>query len=482
MKKIILSLLLTSLFGSGYAQTNVSGGIFSNTTWTLAGSPYIVVDTTVVFPGVTLTIEPGVLVKFDDDLYLEIRQGTLIANGTITDSITFTSNNPAPTPGIWGKGNDGGIYLNGSVPNAFFNFCNISYAVRGLSSAQHLKNSSFTYNEVGIGNLGNITVDSCVFKYHTTGPNAVGVSSISGTTMNHCSISNNDMGVYTLNDAVLNNCTFDSNGLAFGGATGTTYDSEFHYCSISNNQNGLNAHGIGGNLLSHCIINNNTVQGVSLGMATGAPDQVIDCEIKFNGKGVRVGSGNAALITRCDIENNTTGIEVSSASANIYCNKICNNTSYGLQMNTSANFNADDNYWCTNDSAQIAAAIYDGYDNVNFGLVTFLPTDSTCYQSTGILENTNTPIGFSIFPNPTTGIIQLTLAVRQAGISTKHNAPLKCEIMNMMGERVFTSPLIPLQRRGEAAAQLDVSFLAKGIYLVRVGDGERWENKKLVVE
>ena len=49
---------------SATAQTNVSGGIYANTTWTLANSPYIVTDTVVVFPGVTLTIQPGVTVKF----------------------------------------------------------------------------------------------------------------------------------------------------------------------------------------------------------------------------------------------------------------------------------------------------------------------------------------------------------------------------------------------------------------------------------
>src|SRR5256885_5067751 len=86
---------------SSTAQTNVSGGIFSNTTWTLTNSPYIVVDTVVVFPGVTLTIEPGVTVKFADGMYLEIRQGTFIAAGTATDSITFTSNSASPTMGIY---------------------------------------------------------------------------------------------------------------------------------------------------------------------------------------------------------------------------------------------------------------------------------------------------------------------------------------------------------------------------------------------
>src|SRR5438477_8961952 len=99
-------ILITVISFSVSAQTNVSGGIFANTTWTKANSPYIVVDTVVVFPNDTLTIEPGVTVKFNDNKILQIRQGGLIANGTITDSITFTSNNPTPTPGIYG-----GIYL-----------------------------------------------------------------------------------------------------------------------------------------------------------------------------------------------------------------------------------------------------------------------------------------------------------------------------------------------------------------------------------
>jgi hypothetical protein len=76
-----------------------------------------------------------------------------------------------------------------------------------------------------------------------------------------------------------------------------------------------------------------------------------------------------------------------------------------------------------------------------------------------------------LFPNPATGIIQLT-------INTKHNAPLECEIINMMGGKVIKSQIL----NPKSQIDLDVSFLAKGIYLVRVGGGERWENKKLVVE
>src|ERR1035438_4422071 len=116
MKKLILLIAFISLVSFTVAQTNVSGGIYSNTTWTLNNSPYIVTDTVVVFPGVTLTIEAGVTVKFADGMYIEIRQANLIAIGTALDSITFTSNSSSPSPGIWGgTGNTGGVWLNGGT-------------------------------------------------------------------------------------------------------------------------------------------------------------------------------------------------------------------------------------------------------------------------------------------------------------------------------------------------------------------------------
>ncbi|HKR04734.1 MAG TPA: T9SS type A sorting domain-containing protein [Bacteroidia bacterium] len=123
---------------------------------------------------------------------------------------------------------------------------------------------------------------------------------------------------------------------------------------------------------------------------------------------------------------------------------------------------------------------------VTFGAISLMHTGTPGYSDffiakldpdsiTSVPNLQSSPFNLQLFPNPTTGTTQLTL-------NTKHNAPLECEIINMMGERVFTSPLTPLQRRGETAAQLDVSFLAKGIYLVRVGEGEWFENKKLVIE
>ncbi|MFZ9155370.1 MAG: hypothetical protein ACO22A_03380, partial [Schleiferiaceae bacterium] len=97
------------------AQTNVQGGIYSNTTWTLANSPYVMTGSIVVFPGKTLTIQPGVVVKVQNPgpgnmYYLEVR-GNLVAQGTKTQPIVFESAVPDTNytwSGILVKGTQGG--------------------------------------------------------------------------------------------------------------------------------------------------------------------------------------------------------------------------------------------------------------------------------------------------------------------------------------------------------------------------------------
>ena len=80
--------------------TDVGGTIGVDTTWTLAGSPYIAVNGVLVSAGVTLTIEPGVVVKLNPQLGLQIN-GCLVARGTAESPIVLTSNQATPAPGDW---------------------------------------------------------------------------------------------------------------------------------------------------------------------------------------------------------------------------------------------------------------------------------------------------------------------------------------------------------------------------------------------
>ena len=55
-------------------------------------SPYFVTGNLLVREGVTLTIQPGVELVFSEERLLRVN-GTLIAEGTEEDSITFTGHN-----------------------------------------------------------------------------------------------------------------------------------------------------------------------------------------------------------------------------------------------------------------------------------------------------------------------------------------------------------------------------------------------------
>jgi hypothetical protein len=89
--------------------TAACGVINSNITWSLTGSPYDVCASGVLVPpGVTLTVEPGVTVRFQSSAGNRlIIQGNLVAIGTPAQPITFTG--VVTAPGSWG-----GILADGS--------------------------------------------------------------------------------------------------------------------------------------------------------------------------------------------------------------------------------------------------------------------------------------------------------------------------------------------------------------------------------
>jgi len=100
--KILVSVMIVAL---GWcttlnAQTNVSGLISTSTTWTLAGSPFIVIGNTLVDEGVTLNIDAGVTIRFDELMALQV-DGELVARGNSINKITFTSNKFNPAPDDW---------------------------------------------------------------------------------------------------------------------------------------------------------------------------------------------------------------------------------------------------------------------------------------------------------------------------------------------------------------------------------------------
>jgi hypothetical protein len=527
MKKCFLLLALpVFIFQSLHAQTNVSGGIYSNTTWTLANSPYIVVDTVVVFPGVTLTIEPGVVVKFDSSIQLEIRQAKIIANGTSSDSITFTSNSFTPVAGSYT-----GIYLNGGALVSTFNYCNFKYAFKGVyvdvsdsvllnnstfnqnfvgfqfygsginSKVALVNNCNFNYNSIGLDleTLGSAQINYCNFTYNT-GDGLILIDSYPSSffpRMDYCNFTHNGNGLlwYFLS-SMINHCHFYNNVNAII-ETGLlhnyyTYNNTIRNCIFDYNQIGSNLvyflvdsctaiHNqtgmTGGSCkILNCIIDSNDVIGIN-----SSNDSIGNCQIRNNGIGIRspnytgiFGSNieyntlknieGSAFITGSTIRYSNFGIDDSSSSFGvnltnniieynnigirinippilISCNSICNNTQYGLQYGAITNIDVSHNYWCTSDSASTEALIYDGYDNINYGLASFMPIDSLCapviINSVSEIAATNS---ITVFPNPssTDVIIQNRFYFADASLTLYNSCGQQVKHLNhLSGQEVI---------------------------------------------
>jgi hypothetical protein len=455
-QKFSLAVILITAISFAANATNVSGGIYSNTTWTLANSPYIVVDTVVVFPGVTLTIEPGVVVKFEDNKRLELRQATILAVGTITDSIIFTSNSTLPGAGIWDR-----VWLNGGISWSQFNYCHFEYAQFGIETGGrfNINNSNFFNNTNGLGGTGTPgSIDSCNFRYNTN----CGINKINSGFIRCCNFSHNLMAIKEAMLSTIQNCVIDSNQ-----AGGTIGVSLMEDCKILFNQTGVGSY-FGDNVYRNCTVNSNT----STGIAVAEGDSVINCEIKYNGIGLDDTFDSWDLIkviTGNSIESNSIGIALATDADEIYCNRICNNSSYGVTYSYSANSNClANNFWCSTDSAMISSFIYDGYDDISLWLLNFMPIDTLeCYlaSSTGIHEEANNE-SLRVFPNPFTDQMTVLLPAKDSKAAIK--------IYNVLGEEELNH-LAETQK-----SILDVSGLAKGIHVLEITAGNKTVNRKII--
>ena len=90
MYLIRLITCIVALSSTAVANTEISGIIERDMTWSRAGGPYVVTANVLVAEGATVTIEPGVTVMFRKGTYLKV-DGTLIAEGTADERIRFTS-------------------------------------------------------------------------------------------------------------------------------------------------------------------------------------------------------------------------------------------------------------------------------------------------------------------------------------------------------------------------------------------------------
>lgn len=149
--------------------TNVSGTVTSNTTWTLANSPYVMTGDVTVDTGVTLTIEPGVVVQGNSAFRQLTVNGSLSAVGTGGSRIKFTSTS-GTAAGQWYRLN----FTSGSG-NSSLEFVDVEYGGGGGFSDT---------NAMVEVNGGTVTIeDSTVMHSSVSGLRVNGGSSGSAATV-----------------------------------------------------------------------------------------------------------------------------------------------------------------------------------------------------------------------------------------------------------------------------------------------------------
>lgn len=387
----LLFLLLTIFFlPAAVAQTNVSGGIYSNTTWKKANSPFIVTSDVVVFTGVTLTIEPGVTVRFRNKTKLEIRQGKLDASGSVSDPINFTSDSSTPDPGCYA-----GILLNGGTTASVFDHCIFSYAEYAINTSNinfgfvlPVSNSIIQFTKNGIYcPYVYVKIDRCEFAHNSLGlmgdgnilnsgfhDNTTGFFNPGNTTLvRNCRVYNNDLGLKIFSSAKVVRCTVRNNQVGIlMNSGGSLVDT----CTINSNQFGLDVNGF--HTIRNSVIDSNSVIGLSLFGNKNTGHKVYNCEIKYNLLGLRDSFCKGGLIKNNMIAENQTGIRLKTDMDTFRCNRICNNSKFNLHYVNANNVDVSGNFWCAKDSASARSGIYDGFKNVNYGLVFFMPMDSSC--------------------------------------------------------------------------------------------------------
>lgn len=345
--------------------TDHSGVISSNQTWTKSASPHIVTGSISVNAGVTLTIQAGATVKFNNNTGLTIN-GTLIARGTQNDMITFTSNDVSPAKDDWYN-----IKFNESSVDALYG--------------------------VDINYLSGSILEYCIIEYAGAGSSNGAVQTYQAQPgIWHCEIRENGCcGIYAEQiypDDPANRVKFYYNNIYNNNNGGIWAEVYSFNClvdiaanSVVNNT-GKGIHCTKWNVIqttdyvSYNIVMNRVYNNTSNGIHVEYAQPAVyynDCSYN-NGYGIYfywtyVKPTGSLLFLLNTASFNNNGILVSYAGSNIQFsgNTIINNSGYGIKNATGNAVNADNNYWGTTSGSAISAAIYDFNDDPSLGVISY---------------------------------------------------------------------------------------------------------------
>jgi hypothetical protein len=428
---VLLPFLLLGFYTQ--SQTFVSGGIYNNTTWTLNNSPYIVTGDIVLFPDKTLTVEPGVEVRFNGYFSLEIR-GILSAIGTETDSIKFISN-IADEKDSWSR-----IQIQNASQYArgFFEYCQIKNSEFGIAveccwgnDESYIKHSLFENNSIASYNYAGwfLPFDHCLFIHNTTA-------------IAHA-------------DKLITNSSFFYNETAVSAERYKIYNSVFENNDAAIDWDMSSGFGI----IDSCIISNN-----NLGI------RAWDCTITHN----EITNNNIGLVSSHESWNNNGNLYY----VPVLNNRICNNTQFNVINANSYNKDLTSNCFCTSDSVLIEEKLFDGYDDISLGLFNYSIFDTACEVVLETVYKVGNPLGIYpteaiknllVYPNPFDSYLKIRLI-------NPESSKVQIRIFNSLGKVVKT-----IDNISSPESEINTSNLTSGIYFMQIlKNNEVVEYRKII--
>jgi hypothetical protein len=409
MRKTLFTALLVVISTYSGAQTSVTADILANTTWTPAGSPYIISGIVSVVESAQLTIQPGTRVLFTLNSGIDL-VGKLYAVGTEQDTILFAASMVPAANDSWR-----GIRVIGTTdPLGTGNQIRMEYC-----KVMH----AYLFTDFDLAYHGPYIFNRCHFTRNRQINHDGGLPYIS---YDHCKFSYNE------------------NALTF-----PQFDSYVSNSYFINNINGVEgfAH------IDDCYFSGHT------GIACSPYGEMNGCTIKNNAVGVRC-MFNAVnnVFTNNIVRENGTGVEILSyfnGDETFTGNTICNNSEYNIKMNTFVAQNADlsENCWCTTNTTEIGNLIYDANDNSSQGLVNFTPLGSNCPQNPlGVDELAENPAEYLVYPNPFD---------QQVSFKSDQPDAFFVVLYDLANRRVA-------EQDGFNELTFDVGMLAQGVYLYEI--------------
>jgi parallel beta-helix repeat protein len=365
--KIILPLVLIFFtflpISTVHSETYKSNDISGSETWTLGGSPYIITDDITIMTGAMLTIEPGVEVRFEEGLGLTIR-GTLLALGTTSQPIIFTSNSTSPEQGNWQ-----GLIFSNKFMNSTSSLSHviIEYAQKGVEIGTenplydrppNITYTTFRNCTEGMdldldGNFENLTFDNCEDSISGSYDNL----KVRNSNFNNCGFTTEEK-----TSIVFENNTLIADPDSWTGAS--AYGSSVY---IANNTVlGGNGGGLGGGGGKITIIDNVIVNG-SIGISD-AWGVVANNSITNAWRGISLSYSKGVLVENNLIENITyMGIKVALTDESTFRNNVIVNGTrnpgmfgvFGIYLGSS-HYNVLDNNKITHFTEGIVVGQCDG--------------------------------------------------------------------------------------------------------------------------